>query len=54
MAKMCIEIISLKTKRICTSTQAITAFTIIIQKKKPSVTQKMHKLNTLQKRPEEQ
>jgi len=54
MAKMCTEIISLKTKRTHTLTQAMTAFIIIIQKKKPSVIQRTYRSDTSQKRPEEQ
>jgi len=54
MVKMHTETISLKTKRIYTSTQTTVIYTILIQKKKPSATQKTHRLDTSQKRPEEQ
>jgi len=54
MTKMYTETINLKTKKICTSIQAITAFIITIQKKKPSAIQRTHRSNTSQKRPEEQ
>ena len=37
-----------------TSTQVMIVCMTLIQKKKPSVTQRIHRLNTLQKRPEEQ
>ena len=37
-----------------TSTQTIIVYMTLIQKKKPSVTQKIHRSGTLQKKPEEQ
>jgi len=43
-----------KRQQTYTSAQAMTAFIIIIQKKRPSATQKTHRSDTLQKRPEEQ
>jgi len=51
---MYIKTINLKTKRIHTLIQTIVVYTTLIQKKKPSATQKMHRSDTLQKRPEEQ
>ena len=54
MAKMYMEMINLKTKKIHTSTQTTIVYTTLIQKKKPSATQKTHKSDTLQKRPEKQ
>ena len=40
MAKIYIETTNLKTKRICTSTQTTIVYTTLIQKKRPSVTQR--------------
>jgi len=54
MAKIHTEIINLKTKRICILIQTTKVYMILIQKKKPLVTQKIHRSNTLQKRPEKQ
>jgi len=54
MARIYTEMISLKTKRIYTSTQTTVVYMTLIQKKKPSAIQKIHRSDTLQKRPEEQ
>jgi len=57
MEKICTGIMNLKIQKgqqTYTSAQVIIAFTIMIQKKKPSATQKMHRSGTSQKKPEGQ
>ena len=46
MAKMYMETINLKTKRICTSIQTTIVYTTLIQKKRPLVIQRTHRSNT--------
>ena len=54
IVKIYMKTINLKTKKIHTSTQTTVIYMILIQKKKPSVTQKIHRSDTSQKRPEKQ
>ena len=56
MEKICTETTNPRTNKrqqTHTSTQVIIVYTTLIQKKKPSVTQRTHRSDTLQKRLEE-